>query len=103
MSIKVCFSLLLLVICFNALAQPGIKDSIYSTVIGEERKLQIQLPKEYKPGSGDKYQVLYLLDVEWNAELFEQAQSWLRQWGFTMPIIMVGVKNSYPNNQNQRF
>ncbi len=103
MPIKVYFSALLLVICFKALAQPGIKDSIYSKTIGEERRLQIQLPKEYKPGSGDKYQVLYLLDGEWNAELFEQTQAWSRQWGFTMPIIMVGIVNSYPNNQNQRF
>lgn len=103
MPTKLYFSALLLAISFNTLAQPGIKDSIYSAVIGEERALQIQLPKEYKPGSGDKYQVLYLLDGEWNAELFEQTQAWSRQWGFTMPIIMVGVKNSYPNNQNQRF
>jgi predicted alpha/beta superfamily hydrolase len=86
-----------------AVAQPGIKDSIYSPTLKEERRLQIQLPKEYKPGSTEKYQVLYLLDGEWNAELFEQVQAWSRQWGFTPPIIMVGVVNSYPNNVNQRF
>jgi len=84
MSIKVCCSILLLVICRQASAQlPGIKDSIYSKAIGEGRTLQIQLPKEYKPGSGDKYQVLYLLDGEWNAELFEQTQGWAKQWGIT--------------------
>lgn len=93
-----------LVLCFfQVVAQPGIKDSIYSQSIKEERRLQIQLPKEYKPGSGEKYQVLYLLDGEWNAELFQQVQAWSQQWGYTPPIIMVGVVNSYPNNQNQRF
>src|SRR5665213_929328 len=93
-----------LVLCFfQVVAQPGIKDSIYSQSIKEERRLQIQLPKEYKPGSGEKYQVLDLLDGEWNAELFQQVQAWSQQWGYTPPIILVGVVNSYPNNQNQRF
>jgi len=100
--IKACLAGLLLICGVHLLAQPGIKDSIYSQKIGEERRLQIQLPKEYKPGSGDKYPVLYLLDGGWNAELFQQAQGWQRQWGFTPPIIMVGVVNSYPNGQNQR-
>src|SRR5882757_6863554 len=103
MPLKVYFTPLLLLYCFHAVAQPGIKDSIYSQTLKEERRLQIQLPKEYKPGSDQKYQVLYLLDGEWNAELFEQVQAWSRQWGFTPPIIMVGVVNSYPNNENQRF
>jgi len=103
MSSKVYFTSLLVLYCFHAVAQPGVKDSIYSQILKEERRLQIQLPKEYKPGSDQKYQVLYLLDGEWNAELFEQVQAWSRQWGFTPPIIMVGVVNSYPNNENQRF
>jgi len=103
MSSKAIATPLLLLLGFYAAAQPGIKDSIYSQTLKEERRLQIQLPKEYKPGSTEKYQVLYLLDGEWNAELFEQVQAWSRQWGFTPPIIMVGVVNVYPNNQNQRF
>lgn len=96
-------AIVLLLGCLRATAQPGIKDSIYSSIIGEERRLQIQLPPDYKPGSTTKYQVLYLLDGEWNAELFQQAETWQRQWGYTPPIIMVGVVNSYPNGQNQRF
>ncbi|MBN8855279.1 MAG: hypothetical protein BGO55_24260 [Sphingobacteriales bacterium 50-39] len=103
MPFKAIVTPLLLLLGFYAVAQPGIKDSIYSQTLKEERRLQIQLPKEYKPGSTEKYRVLYLLDGEWNAELFEQVQAWSRQWGFTPPIIMVGVVNVYPNNQNQRF
>lgn len=95
-----CFSLLT---CLHTSAQPGIKDSIFSATLQEERRLQIQLPADYKPGSNQKYQVLYLLDGEWNAELFQQVQAWSKQWGYTPPIIMVGVVNSYPNNENQRF
>lgn len=97
------FTVVLLVTFLSASAQPGIKDSIFSQIIGEERALQVQLPKEYKPGAGERYPVLYLLDGEWNAELFQQAQAWLRQWGFTPPIIMVGVANSYLKGENQRF
>jgi predicted alpha/beta superfamily hydrolase len=103
MHFKVCSTPLLLLLTINAFTQPGTKDSIYSKSLGEERRLQIQLPAEYKSGSGQKYPVIYLLDGEWNAELFQQVQAWSRQWGFTPPIIMVGVVNSYPNNQNQRF
>jgi predicted alpha/beta superfamily hydrolase len=103
MRLHVFITVLPLLVSLYASAQPGIKDSIYSPTLKEERRLQIQLPAEYKPGSDQKYQVLYLLDGEWNAELFQQAQAWSRQWGFTSPIIMVGVVNSYPNNVNQRF
>jgi predicted alpha/beta superfamily hydrolase len=103
MRLHVFITVLPLLVCLYASAQPGIKDSIYSPTLKEERRLQIQLPAEYKSGSEQKYQVLYLLDGEWNAELFQQAQAWSRQWGFTSPIIMVGVVNSYPNNVNQRF
>src|SRR3984957_8487680 len=103
MRLNVIIASLPLLLCLYASAQPGIKDSIYSQTLQEERRLQIQLPAEYKSGSDQKYQVLYLLDGEWNAELFQQVQSWSRQWGYTPPIIMVGVVNSYPNNNNQRF
>jgi predicted alpha/beta superfamily hydrolase len=103
MRLHVFITVLPLLVCLYASAQPGIKDSIYSPTLKEERRLQIQLPAEYKSGSEQKYQVLYLLDGEWNAELFQQAQAWSRQLGFTSPIIMVGVDNSYPNNVNQRF
>jgi len=94
---------LLILSCLQLWAQPGIKDSLYSSFINEERRLQIQLPEEYKPGSAQKYPVLYLLDGEWNAELFQQVQSWSKQWGFNPPIIMVGVVNSYPKGENQRW
>jgi predicted alpha/beta superfamily hydrolase len=103
MRLNVFIALLPLMICLCASAQPGIKDSIFSPTLQEERRLQIQLPVDYKPGSNQKYQVLYLLDGEWNAELFQQVQSWSKQWGYTPAIIMVGVVNSYPNNENQRF
>jgi predicted alpha/beta superfamily hydrolase len=103
MAFKGFTSACLLIFYFQLAAQPGIKDSIYSQIIGEERRLQIQLPPEYKPGSDQRYAVLYLLDGEWNAELFQQVQAWSRQWGYTPPIIMVGVVNSYPKGVNQRF
>ena len=81
---------------------PGLKDSIYSETLKEGRVLQVQLPKEYKAGTTDKYPVLYLTDGEWNAGLMAEVQTWSRQWGFNPPIIMVGVVNTYLNGDNQR-
>ncbi|HTE09802.1 MAG TPA: hypothetical protein VK645_02515 [Chitinophagaceae bacterium] len=51
---------------------PGQKDSIYSETLKEGRVLQVQLPKEYKAGTTDKYPVLYLTDGEWNAGLMAE-------------------------------
>lgn len=99
------FIIPLLIFCFPCTLKaqlPGIKDSIWSASLKEQRMLQVQLPKEYKPGSSEKYSVLYLLDGEWNAGLMQQVQAWSRQWEFTPPIIMVGIVNSYANNNNQR-
>ena len=99
----VCICTLLTVSPFFVFAQlPGLKDSIYSETLKEGRVLQVQLPKEYKAGSQDKYPVLYLTDGEWNAGLMAEVQAWSRQWGFTPPIIMVGIANSYPGGNNQR-
>ena len=97
------FLLLLLLPAFLTRAQlPGLKDSIYSATLKEGRVLQVQLPKEYKAGSTDKYPVLYLTDGEWNAGLMAEVQTWSRQWGFNPPIIMVGITNTYLKNDNQR-
>jgi len=86
----------------NAQSGPPLQDSIFSSRLNEQRKLRILLPEGYKPGSPGKYDVLYLLDGEWNSGLVLEVQTWLKQWGFTPPIVIVGIENSYPNNNNQR-
>jgi len=47
-----------------------INDSVYSNILKEERSVKVILPETYKPGSSEKYEVIYLTDGEWVAELF---------------------------------
>ncbi len=46
-----------------------LSDSLYSATLKETRKIQVTLPKSYKPGTTEKYDVLYILDGEWNTNL----------------------------------
>jgi predicted alpha/beta superfamily hydrolase len=45
---------------------PGKKDSINSTILNQKRFVQVVLPSNYKPGSADKYDVVYVLDGDSN-------------------------------------
>src|SRR5258706_9714787 len=101
-SLSVLLFVLQLPALLNAQSAPPLQDSIFSTKLSEQRKLRVLLPQEYKPGSPGKYDVLYLLDGEWNSGLVLEVQTWLKQWGFTPPVIIVGIENSYANNNNQR-
>ena len=47
-----------------------INDSIYSDILKEERSIKIIMPDNYKSGSSERYEVIYLTDGEWVAELF---------------------------------
>ncbi len=78
------------------------KDSVYSSVLSEQRILNVVLPVEYKPGSGEKYDVLYLLDGDWNTTMVSELQNHLHHWEFTPPLIIVGIANTFINGANQR-
>jgi predicted alpha/beta superfamily hydrolase len=60
------FFLCLFVFSASALAQitAGVRDSIYSKILGEQRQLMIYMPKEAKDrkNAGMRYPVLYVLD-----------------------------------------
>lgn len=58
--------------------QPGKKDSIVSTILNEKRFIQVVLPAKYKPGSADKYDVLYVLDGDSNTKLAADMQRFMR-------------------------
>ncbi|MEX2234178.1 MAG: hypothetical protein WD824_18585 [Cyclobacteriaceae bacterium] len=63
--------LFLLLICamiqLTGIAQdqewPGIRDSIYSDILKENRRIQIILPGDYKSNPQEKFEVLFLFDV----------------------------------------
>ncbi|WP_111633290.1 alpha/beta hydrolase-fold protein [Pedobacter cryoconitis] len=97
------FFALILIICglFNlAKAQDtvitkidhGILDSLNSTLLKEKRLVEVFLPKDYKPGSDRKYDVLYVLDGgNWNTGLIKDTQHFLEGTSFMPSTIIVSV------------
>ena len=92
--------LLLQVICFFSLfstiaAQdlPGKRDSINSAILGQKRIVQVVLPEKYRPGSTEKYDVLYVLDGDGNTKLAMDMQRFIEDEGYMPQTIIVGVLN----------
>ncbi len=83
----------------RAVAQdlPGKRDSLTSAILKEKRIIQVVLPAKYKPGSADKYDVLYVLDGDWNTKLMSQVQQFIEGEAGMPPIIIVGVLNTDRN------
>ncbi len=79
-----------------------ISDSIYSNILKEERSIKIQLPKSYKPGSTDKYGVIYVTDGEWSMNLFSFIYKFAQDENYVPPAIIISIPNKYINNKNQR-
>src|SRR6187549_20344 len=95
------FCIVLLFIFFfisltNAVAQdlPGKRDSLYSEILKEKRILQVLLPENYRPGSEEKYEVLYILDGESNLKSISAIQQFAEGESYMPPIIFVAVFNT---------
>jgi predicted alpha/beta superfamily hydrolase len=74
------------------LAFKGRLDSIQSTILKQKRFIQVFIPPAYKPGSSDKYDVLYVLDGgNWNTGLMTQIQRFVEGEGNMPPTIIVSV------------
>jgi predicted alpha/beta superfamily hydrolase len=100
-------SLILFLFLFYATGwsqEPGsIYDTVYSDILKEKRPIQINLPASYKPDSSARYDVLYVLDGEWNTSLAKTVRGFL-EYGKFIPanIIIVGIPNLYRGNDNFR-
>ena len=79
-----------------------INDSIYSDILKEERSIKVILPDSYKPGSSEKYEVIYLTDGEWVVELFPFIYKFAKGENYVPPVIIVALPNTYINKANQR-
>jgi predicted alpha/beta superfamily hydrolase len=79
-----------------------ISDSIYSNEMKELRKLKIKLPDEFKPGSSDKYDVIYMIDGEWNLQNFDFIYKFAKNENFVPPVILVAIPNTYLQGANMR-
>jgi CubicO group peptidase (beta-lactamase class C family)/predicted alpha/beta superfamily hydrolase len=76
---------------------------LYSSILKEQRKIKIILPKMYNPGLTDRYDVLYVLDGEWNTSLAEKVYEFLEYARFIPAnMIIVSVPNYYRNGINMR-
>ena len=79
-----------------------INDSIYSDILKEERSVRVLLPDNYKSGSSERYEVIYLTDGEWVVELFPFIYKFARGENYVPPVIIVALPNTYINKANQR-
>ena len=93
------FVLALLACSVNAMAQnlPGKRVALQSEILKEERIIQVLLPEGYKPGSQEKYDVLYLLDGDSNLQTISAIQQFIQNHSGMPPVIMVAVFNTDRN------
>jgi len=100
----------LLLIVASALAvnkaisqEPSIvSDSIFSSVLHEQREVKIWLPEEYKPGSGVRYDVIYITDGETHLEDFSFISRFAGREQLVPPLILVAIPNTYTIEGNMR-
>ena len=86
----------------HAQEHPVISDSIYSSVLKEQRSIKILLPETYKPGSTDKYEAIYLTDGEWAMGPFSFIYKFAQDENYVPPAIIVAIPNKYISKANQR-
>lgn len=76
----------------------GVTETIHSTVLGEDRLLNIALPQGYHPDSAARYPVIYLLDGGAGEDFIHiagLAQFAAFEWvGWLPPSIVVGIGNT---------
>lgn len=74
---------------------PGRRDSLHSGILKEERIIQVLLPESYKPGSAEKYDVLYLVDGDSNLKSISAIQQFAQAESQSPPMIIVAVFNTH--------
>ena len=72
---------------------PGVKDSIFSKVLNEQRFIQVHVPESYTPGSDEKFGVIYLLDGNGNMLLTKHCLQFIQSEGYMPPLITVAIIN----------
>jgi len=79
-----------------------INDSIFSNILNEERSIKVILPDEYKPGSSEKFEVIYLTDGEWVLDFFPYIYKFAKNENYVPPVIFVDIPNKYIGKACQR-
>ena len=81
---------------------PPLTDSIESKILNETRGIQVKMPNDYKPGSGQKYEVVYILDGEWYYDLVPFTYNFAESAHYIPKSIFVLIRNRYLNGLNLR-
>lgn len=79
-----------------------VNDSIFSTILQEQRSLKVFIPDTWKKESTEKFEVIYLTDGEWVKELFPFIYKFAKDENFLPPVMIVAIPNRYINGANQR-
>ncbi len=92
----VLFAITFLALSSHAIAQtlPGKRVTLPSEILKEDRVIQVVLPENYKPGSEEKYEVLYLLDGDSNLPSIFAIQQFAQSHNYMPPVIIVAVFNT---------
>lgn len=83
-------------------ALPPLTDSIDSKILNETRGIQVKLPGDYKAGSNEKYEVVYILDGEWYHELVPFTYGFAHSANYIPKAVFVLIRNRYVNGRNLR-
>jgi predicted alpha/beta superfamily hydrolase len=78
------------------------QDSVYSSVLKQNRPVEVYLPKEFEKDAGRRYETLYVLDGDWNTKTVVDIVNFMRQVLFMPPVIVVGVPNVIDEHGNTR-
>ncbi|WP_162386905.1 alpha/beta hydrolase-fold protein [Spirosoma endbachense] len=76
---------------------PGKRDSIHSEILKEKRYFQVVLPIGYDAASKKKYDVIYVLDGDWNTKLLSDVEQLLGEEGRIPHNIIVSIFNTDRN------
>jgi len=82
---------------------PGLRDTLHSKILNETRDIRVILPDNYKPGSGVKYDVLYVLDAEDDARKILNIERLAESYQFIPPMIIVNILTIYYNDRDRDF
>ncbi len=78
------------------------QDSIYSEILKEKRRIEVLLPENYNQNPGDKYDVIYVTDAEWNLKTVSQVYQYLASKELVSKNIIVSIPHNDAKGINQR-
>jgi predicted alpha/beta superfamily hydrolase len=73
--------------------RPVRHETVHSSVLNEDRAIDVYEPDDLDDDPSARYETLYVLDGEWNGELVAQIVAFTRGVGFMPPVIVVSVPN----------